>query len=341
VSKPSEIIEKRAQEIWECDPDLLDATDGEVRARMSFEKAILEFLDSHAHVFESRPWDAATREDAGEESSGSGHHSPSGGALFGTPPELIPEGAEEFISDGFRALRFVDSEGDNCEARIASDHKWDARWPDGYESISDWSENPMFTVNKLSYKHDPCSPAHLWLRYWLANFERPIASVDAPGSDPEGEHGSARAMLQRHGLSDPSEWRKARNLEDALSLVASADGPGSYPEERGDGDALDMLERHASINSSDVVIRDIVDGVAAWKSERAHHAEEVERERSASRELRDLLGEASRKLRDSNPAANAGPKSLGEHVSDVVCYIAALEAENKRLSDGVDGERKG
>lgn len=122
---------------------------------------------------------------------------------------VIPDGAEEFTSDGMRALRFTDDEGDHCAVRVVSDGLAQVDWMcDG-----EWCD--LSTRNRGS----PASTAMPWLRaVWAGMREKPTAeeSLTAEASDVD----IVMSALER--ASDESEWCEESNLYEPTAAAEEA-----------------------------------------------------------------------------------------------------------------------
>jgi hypothetical protein len=88
---------------------------------------------------------------------------------------VIPEGAEEFTSDGMPALRFLDGEGDVCEVRIVRAGAFEARW---FASEGPWhpyGEEHAYAEPGVCYTE----PAHPWIRaQWAKMLEYPFRETE-------------------------------------------------------------------------------------------------------------------------------------------------------------------
>lgn len=108
---------------------------------------------------------------------------------------MIPEGAEEFISDGMPALRFVDEDGDIIELRIVDGASFQWRLDQG-NGFDGWTLRTTATLAP--------SGARPWLRAQWAKLEAEPATEAAAGDD-------ALAMLTSITIDD-----SVKVLEEAL-----------------------------------------------------------------------------------------------------------------------------
>lgn len=242
-------------------------------------------------------------------------------SIFGTPPELIPEGAEEFVSDGFRALRFDDTDGEQSEVRTIDTGSFQRRWRNNAVWLS-------YKIGEL----DECvssAPAHPWLLHWLPRADEPIEravekktvklgmKVQAPdgrigvvhnigrGTDRDGNHApnwsvdvdfggypficypleSLRVPLpeQSSPVDKDSLTTEVGDADVVVEFLREVEGLSEWVEESHCWEATPTAERATEI-------------IAELESERARHAEELERERA---KVRELEAEVSRIERDT------------------------------------------
>jgi hypothetical protein len=235
-------------------------------------------------------------------------------SIFGTPPELIPEGAEEFESEGMRALRFEDRESDRCEVRIVSKSRIERRWLYmGKTQWSGWHYEHGDSINALASLAD----AVPFLRYWLPRADEPIERTTEQSSPVDGDAlGFVKFVTDEHGDLDMLDCRDALVVADSLArLLVEAVGTGDH-------------SNPASIS------RDLRRIAVLLRSERARHAQELERERAKVRELEAELSEEREVAPYGYAIAGKEAEELRAGIEEILTM--SHNADLQRLLDEVD-----
>lgn len=187
---------------------------------------------------------------------------PVGAATRGDAP-LLPPGATEFESDGMRALRFTDTDGDLCEVRASARQEYQVKFRG---QAGGWATLDSGCMSD----GDPDSPAFPWLR-----------SVWAEMREKERQPVSLKAARES-------------------ALQAPSDAEERLAEEReSDGDALAPMRYRIRVGENGFAVAEeesemsgVIDAEAhewcrapAVEMERARTAAEIERLRARVGEL--------------------------------------------------------
>jgi hypothetical protein len=301
--KPSERIKARIHEtldvensVERTDMDIIDA---------SF-LSILEFLDAHAHLFETRPVDAAGREDAScEPCNGSGVQGPH----LATCPECGGSGNATFHPDDKCPNCFETRPVDAADGpTLPSSHH--VRTAEGIWRELDWRDGVAMFRNLWRGEHDA-----RWERWRFG-----VATCDEGDAWFETNKPLSRA-------DEPIERAAEQpSATDKDCLTAEA------------GDALEMLQHaidenaafaktHPNGGTKSSYLRAVMDQV---HSERARHAEELERERAKVRELDEENDRLSIKLEAGETWLSDLIEALGWQGGTIHNALAAV----RRLASG-------
>lgn len=190
------------------------------------------------------------------------------------PP--LPPGAEEFMSDSMRALRFYDSDGAQCEVRVREVDRYEVRWA-----------GPMW--HRGGGAADPDSLTHAaypWLQSVWAEMRKASSPEDAPAPVPQDP-----SLLEREKLR-----ACVKALEDKVATVIAERDAATLRENRVSNQLRICKGIKESCQSEATRLRAEV--AALEKSLAQTDILELEAERDAAQDELDKLKQSSAEERE-------------------------------------------